>query len=233
MCGRIFCLFESTEELLAAINEELSGVCIGTDLKSSAIYPRYNVAPATSIPVISGARKLDLLPWGFKIGPISVINARNEDIETKRAFRSLIDSERCVIACSGYYEWDQKTPKSHKPYSFRIKGHRVCFLAGLRNPGTDSVVLVTREAVESVSRIHTRMPVILRPEHIEKWLDNSSRTWESLTLSIIGDETYAGAIEFEAVNPIVNDAKNESPLCLQSFAEYRKEGQKSFFNKTG
>ena len=40
-------------------------------------------------------------------------------------------------------------------------------------------------------------------------------------------------IEFQAVNPIVSNARNESPLCLQSYAEYRKEGQNSFFtNRT-
>lgn len=230
MCGRIFYLFESTEELITAVNKELS-VNIETDLKSSAISPRYNVAPTTNIPVISDAKKLVLLPWGFKLGPISVINARNEEIETKKSFKDLIDLERCVIVCSGYYEWDQKTPKNHKPYSFRLKGHQVCFIAGLRNPHTDSVVLITREAVDSISKIHIRMPVILRPEHIENWINNNSRTWDSLSPSIIDHETYSGIIEFEAVNPIVNDAKNQSPLCLQSYDEFRQEAKNSFFQK--
>lgn len=232
MCGRIFCLFESTEELLSVVNKELS-VNIETDLESSAIFPRYNVAPTTNIPVISDNKKLVLLPWGFKLGSISVINARNEEIETKKSFKDLIDSERCVVVCSGYFEWDQKTPKNHKhkPYSFRLIGHQVCFIAGLRNPHTDSLVLVTREAVDSISEIHTRMPVILLPENIENWLNNDSRTWESLTSSIIDHETYSGMIEFEAVNPIVNDVKNESSLCLQSYDEFRKEGKNSFFQK--
>lgn len=228
MCGRIFCLFESSEELLVAVNNELS-INIKTDLKSSSITPRYNITPATSIPVITDSRNLVLLTWGFKVGPISVINARNEEIEMKKTFKNLLDSQRCVVVCSGYYEWDQKTPKNHKPYSFRLKGHQVFFIAALRNPETDSVVLVTREAVDSISKIHTRMPVILLPKQTEKWLDN--RTWSSLTAEIIDKETYPNLIEFTAVNPIVNNSKNESSKCLQSYAEYRKEGQNSFFKK--
>ena len=232
MCGRIFYLFESTEKLLEAINFELK-TDIVTELKSADIYPRYNVAPTTNIPIISDSNSLILLPWGFKAGPIQIINARNEDIESKKSFKHLIDTNRCVIVCSGYYEWDQKNPKNKKPYSFRPKGHDICFIAGLRNPETNSVVLITREAVDSIAKIHTRMPVILRSCHLASWLNNNKITFENLKSSIIDEETYKDFIEFQAVNPIVSNARNESPLCLQSYAEYRKEGQNSFFtNRT-
>ena len=231
MCGRIFCLFKSTEELLTAINNELGEKFIETDLKSSEISPRYNIAPTSNIPVISDSKKLSLRSWGFKVGPISVINARNEEIDSKRSFKDLIDTERCIIVCSGYYEWDQKNPKNKKPYSFHLKGSSVCFVAGLRNPQTDSVVLITREAVNYISQIHTRMPVILRPDHVAKWLSNNSITFKRLANEIIDKEMYPGLLEYQAVNPIVNNARNETPMCLQSYTEYRREGQNSFFTK--
>lgn len=232
MCGRIFCLFESTEELISAVNHELgSDKSVKTSLKTNEIAPRFNIAPTTNIPVISEDNRLILLPWGFKLGPISVINARNEEIENKKSFKNLVNSERCVILCSGYYEWDQKDPKHKKPYSFRLKHYKICFIAALRNPESDSVVLITREAVDSISKIHTRMPVILRPNHIEKWLNTKLYSFQSLESLIIGKEKYLGDFEIEsqAVNPIVNNARNETSLCLQDYAEYREEGKNSFF----
>ena len=161
---------------------------IVTELKSADIYPRYNVAPTTNIPIISDSNSLILLPWGFKAGPIQIINARNEDIESKKSFKHLIDTNRCVIVCSGYYEWDQKIPRTRNLTHFVPKGHNIFYWDW--ESKTNSVVLITREAVDSIAKIHTRMPVILRSCHLASWLNNNKITFENLKSSIIDEETY-------------------------------------------
>ena len=73
------------------------------------------------------------------------------------------------------------------------------------------------------------MPVILRSNRVAEWLNNHNTTFESLKSSIVSGETYPDGIEYQAVNPVVNNARNDTPSCLQSYTEYRKEGQGYFF----
>src|SRR5215831_521625 len=75
--------------------------------------PRYNVAPSQPVPVVRPAatgRELVEHRWGivpaWKRGSTPLlINARAETAATKRTFRKALQSRRCLIPATGFYEW--------------------------------------------------------------------------------------------------------------------------------
>lgn len=207
--------------------------------------PKYNISPTCLLPVLTKIDRIESLHWVFKILGISqiVINARNEEVEGKKSFKDLIDHERCVVVCSGYYEWHTGKANKKSPHSFRPKDKKVCYLAALKhkqtNTNSDSVVLMTREAVPAIAHIHTRMPVILRKDHVSQWLDNQNIQFKNFRDSIIENESYTGKrenskdfieIEYTALSNHVNNAKSTGPECLQSLQEYK---EKSFSKGIG
>lgn len=240
MCGRIFCLFNTKREFVAAIDQEIE---VKVD-DSQFVYqgPNYNIPPTTSIPILDSSNKLTSKPWGFRVGSLKhlVINARNEEVETKKSFKNLIDHHRCVIICSGYYEWKTtglKDSNKKLPYSFKPQNNSLLFIAALRDPETDSVVLMTRDAAPSISHIHTRMPVILRKEDVtSKWLNHSKYTFSQLQTILIDPETYPSYIQYNALAPNVNSVKINGPECLESLEDAKEKsfarGIGKFFPKT-
>ena len=238
MCGRIFCLFENSHDLLEAVQCacEPANLTVTADDYLNYKGPNYNVCPTQRIPVLNAESQLVLLPWGFHIGSLFVVNARSDEIYEKRTFKDIVDHERCVVISSGYYEWrESKSTSKKEAFSFKPKDQKVCLMAALRHPSSGSVVLVTREATMKLSSIHTRMPVILRPESLKEWLD-PTLSFRSLSKTLIDDENYSGyrkgfkkplEIEATALAPHVNSIKNTGPECLQSLKAFKEES----FNK--
>ena len=104
--------------------------------------PRYNIAPAQSVPVIrqnprEAVRELSLVRWGLipswaKDSSVSakMINARSETAGTKPAFRDALKSRRCLIPADGFYEW-QKTGRAKQPYCFEVNDGELFAFAGI------------------------------------------------------------------------------------------------------
>jgi putative SOS response-associated peptidase YedK len=100
--------------------------------------------------------------------------------------------------------------KSKEPFAF----------AGLwdvwRKPDgkrVESFTIITTEPNELVRPIHNRMPVILRPEDEEQWLD-VYRTSFAKAQSLL--KPYPEELmDAHDVSPIVNSAKYDRPECIQ------------------
>ncbi len=236
MCGRIFCLFEDSKTLLEGVKNECTDLKIGTDGFLNYKGPNFNVCPTQRIPVLDAEYKLTLLPWGFHIGNLFVVNARSDEIYEKKTFKDIIDHERCIVVSTGYYEWhERKSSAKKEAYSFRPIDQKVCFMAALRHPPSGAVVLITREATKKLSVIHSRMPLILRPESLKEWLDPTI-SFRSISKSLIEEEKYLGIrkgfasslqIDTIALAPNVNSIKNTGPECLQSLIEYKESSFQS------
>ena len=81
----------------------------------------------------------------------------------------------------------------------------------------ESFTIITTEPKELVRPIHNRMPVILRPEDEEQWLD-ASRTPLGKAKSLL--QPYPEELmDGHDVSPIVNSAKYDSPECIQPVAD--------------
>jgi putative SOS response-associated peptidase YedK len=151
--------------------------------------PRYNIAPTQLIPVIrqrtaEPRREITMMRWGLipawakdSSGAAGMINARSETAMALPAFRDALKSRRCLVPADGFYEW-QKIGKLKQPYCFEINGGELFAFAGLWDRWTDSggiaietCSILTTTANALTSSVHNRMPVILKREDYDLWLD--------------------------------------------------------------
>ena len=225
MCGRY---------TLTALDEQLIeeyGLIIGGHTQ-----PRYNIAPTQQVPVvrmIEGIRRMDPLRWGLvpywakdlKMGS-RMINARSEEVAGKPAFRNPLRRQRCLVPCTGFFEWKPIADKEpgtlrKQPYHIRRRDGRVFSLAGLwdhwQNPeGTtiESYTILTTSANPLLSSLHDRMPVIIGRENYDLWLDPAMQDATRLQPLLVSSSDQG--FEAVAVNSRVNSPLFDDPTCIQA-----------------
>lgn len=185
--------------------------------------PRYNVAPTQNNPVVlvnrENKRIMAPMRWGLipswakeeAIGN-KMINARKETVTQKPSFKTAFMKRRCLVPADGYYEWQKPgTPGRRTPFRIVLKSREVFAFAGLwdiwKNKEGDiipSYTIITTEADDLVSKIHPRMPVILKPENEDGWIDPTPR--DSGTLIKLLESYPADLTEMYEVAPIVGKA---------------------------
>lgn len=154
------------------------------------IDPSYNIAPGTINPIITrnSPNKLTFAKWGLipfwskdpKIG-YKMINARRETVATAPSFSEPFKSKRCLIPANGFYEWKRVTEKEKYPYYIEMKDEEVLSFAGLYDVWKDpegkeitTYTIITTSPNDLMKDIHNRMPVILKRDDEDKWLDKDS-----------------------------------------------------------
>ncbi|MDQ3181401.1 MAG: SOS response-associated peptidase [Acidobacteriota bacterium] len=180
MCGR----FTQTAKPKQVENE--FHVKISQD---NLLHSRYNIAPAQIIPAVleqEGNRIISNLKWGLiphwskdDSYASKLINARAETLAEKPSFRDAFKHHRCIIPASGFYEWDKKSSGAKQPFYFYLKDKEVFGFAGLWEEWLDkqtgelieTCTIITTEANKVLEPVHDRMPVILKAENYEQWLD--------------------------------------------------------------
>ncbi len=195
------------------------------------IEPRYNIAPTQDVPVIvsESTNRAVIMRWGLvpfwakhpKIGS-RLINARAETIAKSPAFRASFKSRRCLVPATGFYEW--KAGKRRKePYYCHLKDDSFFAFAGLydrwKAPDGSHIMtftLVTTEPNSLVSRLHNRMPVILRREHEQAWI--SHLPLDTAELREMAEPYPANMMEAYPVSPAVGDPRNESEDFVRPLA---------------
>jgi putative SOS response-associated peptidase YedK len=115
----------------------------------------------------------------------STLNCISEEMFDKPAFRDAAkEGKRCLIPCSGFYEWrwiDEKG-KTKVPYYIYVKDQPLFSLAGLYSKWKDrerdsnyfSYTVLTTKANKMMSEIHNskhRMAVIVPREYEKDWLN--------------------------------------------------------------
>ncbi|MDP8219929.1 MAG: SOS response-associated peptidase [Candidatus Stygibacter frigidus] len=149
------------------------------------IEPNENIRPSQNVPVIvikQGKKYLGFVRWGLipfwakddKIG-YKLFNARSETIDVKPSFKGGFKSRRCLIPANGFFEW--RKPDKAKFY-FELKNRKLFSFAGIwekwKNAQGEIIptcTIITCQPNELVSPIHDRMPVILKKEDEESWLN--------------------------------------------------------------
>jgi putative SOS response-associated peptidase YedK len=139
-------------------------------------------------------RKLSTMRWGLipswskdpSIG-YKTVNARSETAATTASFREPFKSQRCLVPADGFYEW-RREGKSKQPYCFEVNDGELFAFAGLwdrwRSPLgeiIESCTILTTSSNSLVAEIHDRMPVILKPDDYDLWLDPGFRDTASLS----------------------------------------------------
>ncbi|MGI8858469.1 MAG: SOS response-associated peptidase [Thermomicrobiales bacterium] len=157
--------------------------------------PRYNVAPTQTLPVVTrnSPNRIEMMRWGLipswakdaSIGS-KMINARAETVAEKPAFRRSLRSRRCLVPATGFYEW-KRDGESKTPHFIHLPDEPLFAFAGLYDVWHDpdgravkSYTVLTTQPNELMAEIHNRMPVILRREDEEEWLDPNNTEPEHL-----------------------------------------------------
>ena len=177
MCGRY--AFSDIDEIYEArkILEEVArrlGDEEAAAVKTGEVFPTEHAAVVVQGP---GGTQTGVMQWGYPLQGKLLINARSETIAEKPLFRKSLAGGRCLVPCTGFYEW--KAEGKHKQkYLIRSEGEQFFYLAGVfsrfnldGNMG-DRFVIVTAPANEAMREIHTRMPLIVPVGSAELWLAN-------------------------------------------------------------
>lgn len=178
MCGRYY--FDIDEKELKEIVEEVQRNT-NEDFKAGEIYP-------TNITPIITNQGATMAKWGFPKWDNKgiIINARIEGLTDKRLFKNIVNSNRCIIPASGFFEWNRNPSgaKQKDKYYFKRPGSAL-YMAGLFNTFNDkseqlslfdsnkeelSYVIITKDANKYMAGIHDRMPVIFTREEMHSWL---------------------------------------------------------------
>ena len=160
-------------------------------------------------------------------------NARAETVTEKSSFRKPFQSQRCLIPADGFYEW-QALPDGKMPFRFTRKGGEFFCMAGLwekwvRPPRSgelnlgdtdepasgqvvESFTVITTTPNQMVAAVHSRMPVILSPEHFQWWLE--PKRFEPDFLKTLLRPYPAEEMNCHKVSKLVNNAKNDVPECI-------------------
>jgi len=189
--------------------------------------PNYNAAPSFNMPVVTrnSPNKIEIMKWGFiphwakdpKIG-FKMINARDDSVNKKASFRTPFNKQRCLVPANGFYEW-KKDGTNKIPYYFKLKDESLFAFAGMYDVWKDaegreirSYTIITTGPNEITKPVHNRMPVILKPQDEDVWLD--TETEEKVLLELLHpypkDEMTAAV-----VSPEVNSPRNNTPELIK------------------
>ena len=235
MCGR-YANSADTAGLYGAF--EIDEV-VGAELP-----PSWNIAPTDAVRGIvqrrprgedddvAQVRQLRTLKWGLvpswsktRTGGAKLINARQETVTVKPAFKTAAARRRALLPADGYFEW-QKTPDGKVPYFLHAQDGGPLAFAGLYELWPDPALpdddpdkwlwtctVITTQAEDTLGEIHDRCPVIVPPELRAAWLDCSSGKAEVARELL--DAMPAPRLEPRIVSSAVNSVRNDGPELVE------------------
>lgn len=237
MCGR-----SSLTKTEKEIEERFKATFYSEELERYNPLPNFNVAPTHMHPIITSQdpSHFHLFKWGLvpfwskdnKSGA-KMINARIETIAEKTAFKSLLNSKRCIVPMDGFYEW--KTEGKNKvPFRIVTKDQAIFAVAGLwdcwKSPITGELIytftVITGPPNTLMEQIHNRMPAILHPENEKLWLDADIKPHEAIQSLI----PYPSEnMEAYPVSDKVNNVRINEPSLIEPVKNAPKPIQTSLF----
>lgn len=72
--------------------------------------------------------------------------------------------QRCIILAQQFYETDQH----RQGYSFASPDQPLTLIAGIYDG--DHFAMVTTEPNQAMASVHNRMPLVLEPDELRRWL---------------------------------------------------------------
>lgn len=224
MCGR-FVSKAKKEEIEKEFKVEIAD--------GNLTAPRYNIAPTeliAAIAEIENARGFSSFKWGLiphwakddLIGN-KLINARAETLREKPSFREAFRSRRCIIPASGFFEWTRTSKGAKQPFYFYLKEKEVFGFAGLweewldKHTGelTESCTIITTEANEVLKPIHDRMPVVLKSDDYDFWLDEKVKDTSKLQNLLVpysAKEMDSHTVSRSVNSPVADSEELIAPL---------------------
>jgi putative SOS response-associated peptidase YedK len=234
MCGR-FALYTPPDQLARLFDAELAaGVPPGGD-------PRWNIAPTDQVLGLrfgvgdEGLLVLDRFRWGL-VPPQSkdpaegsrLFNARAETAASRPSFRDSYAHRRMAVLADGFYEWRKGPGKGRQPNFFHRADGRPLAFAGLwadwrdprpgaiDRPTVRSCTIVTTTAGQDIDGVHDRMPVVLAPDALERWIDPAGADGDELRSLLRPPPT--GTLVHHVVDQRVGNVRNDDPALVAPLA---------------
>jgi putative SOS response-associated peptidase YedK len=150
--------------------------------------PRPNIAPTEPLLAVrlspGHERHAAWLRWGLSppwagLADPRPINARGETAAERPMFRSALRLRRALLPADAFYEW-RRAGRARQPVRFSLRDGGLFALAALWERRTtpegplETACILTAQPNALVAEVHDRMPVILRPEDEDAWLDPDS-----------------------------------------------------------
>ncbi len=217
MCGRAYHTY--TEEELEAryLNEKSKRNPLG-------FTKNFNLAPTQEAPIVIQAEsapeikmaRFGLIPfWAQDVksaAKYSLINARGEEISTKRSYKNAFQKHRCIVPLSGFFEWERTEDGKKRPFAIHLKSGAIMSVAGVWE--NDSFSIITIGANSMMAAIHDRMPVILDPKDETAWLDPGEHSLPTLEKFL--KPCPSSWLECYEISPLVNSPKNNREEVLSA-----------------
>lgn len=183
-------------------------------------------------------RELHVARWGLlppwaknRSAGAKMINARAETVAAK--FTNPLRTKRCLVPADGYYEWQRPGPATASatktPYFIHAADAGPLALAGVyswwRDPAARAAgestpwvltcSILTAAAEGRMTELHDRVPVILPPGAVGRWLDPSV-TDPAEALSVLAEP--APPLRWYEVSTAVNSVRNDGPDLVEPVA---------------
>lgn len=141
---------------------------------------------------------------------IWLANARIEELENKPLYRPLVNTNRCVVRFSWFYEWRHEADGGKQRFCISLREERPMLLPGLYRVATiegapcPTFTVCTMEAQGIMRHIHNsrlRQPVVVDEEGAAVWLD-STLSLDAARAEVLSRECSR---EFEPDPPLQRD----------------------------
>lgn len=166
MCGR---LLVEQAPIVQWLAQELA-----IDFKTKS---NRDLRPSQTIDIIRAPLTPEPSHWGIQPSWAKrlIINAQSETVATKKTFKTSFESKRCLVPCSGWYEWRQEHHVK-KRYLFTHNEKTPLLMAGIWFDSGDQhqLVTLTTQALGEAEEYHPRMPLFIDKRTAQSWLNGSS-----------------------------------------------------------
>lgn len=206
MCGRFAQAIKHDQ--LQKLSRELRVKITSDQLELS-----YNVAPTQTVMAVvpkadiryTGFFRWGLIPsWMKEVPKIAIINVRAETIHEKPSFKASFIRRRIVVPINGFYEWRNSDKQPH--YIYATNGD-LLYLGAIYDVWESddgsylpSLGIITTEANSFMSALHHRMPLIMRDEDLELFLDPKLQD-----LTLLRPMLRPAAEDFLMAHPVTRD----------------------------
>jgi putative SOS response-associated peptidase YedK len=157
--------------------------------------PDYNASPGTMQPVIVwdehfGTRTLQMMFWRFlppfvtdpKKFKLDTVNARSETLLDSKTWRDSFLHRRCLVPIDDFIEWHRVDAKTKLPWMFAMKDDQPFALGGVwrhwrsgqSEMNTFAVITVEPNELLAETTHHDRMPLIIKRQDYQRWLEPGS-----------------------------------------------------------
>ncbi len=195
-----------------------------------------NLSPGEPRTVVVGTEegpRLATPTWGLRLPELRrvLINVRVEGAASHGLFGPLLLQHRCLVPARYFFEWRKPPPTSagsSRPFVVMSKTSPLA-IGGILAAGAEgtagTVAILTTEARGFLAKLHHRMPLLIRPEDLDAWLDPQVNTADQLR-QLVKPFPLADLSAHE-IGGEVNDPRNQGAGMLAAVGPPIDEGAAS------